>query len=138
MIDVDAAVVAWLLSSTPIVQEVGDRVYSPRLPKNLAGSQAISKSIVTCVRGGQGNRLNDIPEISPSVEFKCYGETPVAAWEVYRVVHDFLFAKKRVWISAASAYLIDASEETVGQDVIDPRTNWAFVLSFWTLKFRSS
>jgi hypothetical protein len=137
MIDVEAAVVAWLNSSTPIQQLVSDRVYSPRLPKNLTGDQEIPKSIVLGVRGGQGNRRNNIPEVAPSFEFKCYGETMEAAWEVFRALHDFLFGKQNVWISVASAYLIDATEDTFGQSVIDPRTNWPFVLAFWTLKFRS-
>ena len=129
MIDAVAAIREVLLADAALVVKVGDRIYLQRLPE---GHDFDQQALVFSIRGGTTELY--IPFIRPSVLFQAWGQNSIAAQEVYRALHDALHDQSRV--SVASGFLVYASEEVFGQNLIDPDTKKPFVLAFYRAIFR--
>jgi hypothetical protein len=138
--DVNSILREYLASQSEIIELVSNRIYCPRLPENCA-----LPAIGFFVRGG--NTSPYIPVIvSSSVQIDCWGDNPVIARQVYRVVYESLQGMQ--WQSViignysgcnygGDLYMIlSAIEEVHGQDLQDEVPGYFRVLSFWSLLTR--
>ena len=128
MIDSTTALITYLKTKTSLTTIVGTKIYSPRLPEGFAVNQAVT----LIVRGGETELNVDI--IKPSYQFKCWGSTPIEARAVYRALADVMNEIKNQTVG--SAYIYEAIEETHGQDLIDPDTEWFYTLAFFEITCR--
>lgn len=131
MIDTNVALRNYLLSQVSLRNHVGTRIYWPRLPETFV----LVKAISFFTNGGEANRY--IPEVETTIQFHCYGTTSIEARLVYRALFDVLHSKENIWIGAGDAFLIHAFEQGQGTDLIDPDTDWPFVLTFFDVKFQT-
>jgi len=90
-------------------------VFSPRLPENTT-----LPALGFFTRGGTSSPyIPGMPE--PSVQFDCWGDSPIAARKVYRALYDVLQGIQRQVVTVGgSDYIIwSAIEEVQGQDLQD-------------------
>ena len=110
------------------------RIMSPRLAEN---TDLPALSFFT--RGGTSTPY--IPGlINPSVQFDCWGITPMAARQVYRALYDVLQGVQRQVVTVdGSDYIIwSAIEEVQGQDMNDVDIPKYFrVLSFFSFMIKA-
>lgn len=82
--DTNAIIRAYLLTKTEITGIVGQRIHCPRLPENET-----LPALSFFTRGGLSNPY--IPGmISPSVQFDCWGDSPISARRIYRSLYESL------------------------------------------------
>ena len=129
MIDVPAAIREVLQADAALVAKVGDRIYLLHLPE---GHDFDQPAVVYSIRGGTSEL--DVPFIRPSIQFSLWGKDSLAAQEIYRLLHDAFHDRSHV--SVGSGFLVFSSEETHGQNLIDPDTKKPFVLAFFRAIFR--
>lgn len=130
MIDSSAATRELLLAFTPFSNLVGgERLWQGKLPASFTPSQG---GVVYFCRGGDSEL--HVPLIHPSYEFLCWHEKPEKARELYRALHDALW--DRPLTTLTSGVFLESQEEAHGQEGIDDKTGWTFVVSFWRLSFR--
>ncbi len=113
MIDTNAVIKAYLAEDSGLSAIVGTRIYCPRLPEN-----APIPALAFFSRGGTNNpHIPLIPE--PSVQFDCWGSTPIVARSVYRALYDCLqgLQNATVTIGSTTYYIMSAIEEVHGQDI---------------------
>lgn len=132
MIDTTAIVRNFILSRPGVAAQVVDRVYAVRIPEDLSVEPQIPKFILLSGVGGQASL--ELPFLEPTIQVKCFGPSPKLAREVYREVFDGLHGIDNYYFSGG--YVVFSYEEVQGQDLIDPSTGWAFVLSFFKFRFR--
>ena len=130
MIDSNAAIVEFLKTDAPLTTKVGTNIYVGRLKDGFN----LGPAVVVSTRGGRAELY--VPHIRPSVQFKCYGSTQIEAREVYRLIFDALDGIDGVTL-VSGRHIANALEEVHGQDLIDPDTNWPFVLSFFEVRLRA-
>jgi len=118
----------------PLITLISDRVYCPRLPKNLNLTTAPAISFFT--RGGTSDPY--IPGIiEPSVQFDCWGKSMVAARGCYRKLYDALQGVQNV-VTGSTQGIISAIEEVQGQDLVDTEIpNYFRVLTFFRIMIRA-
>ena len=110
--DTNAILRAHLLT---VALGIGGRIYVPRLPE---GTTLPALSFFT--RGGMSNpHIPPIP--SPSVQFDCWGTTPIEARNLYNALYDEMqgLTGQAVVIGADTFRIVSAVEESTGQDLQD-------------------
>ena len=113
--DTNSIIRAFLMTQTVLTDVVGQRVFSPRLPENTT-----LPALGFFTRGGTSSPyIPGMPE--PSIQFDCWGDSPIAAREVYRALYDVLQGIQRQTVAVGgSNYIIwSAIEEVQGQDLQD-------------------
>ncbi len=82
--DTNSVIRAYLVTQAALTALVGPRIYCPRLPEN-----ATLPAVSFFTRSGITNpHIEKI--VSPSIQFNCWAESPIAAREVYRALFDAL------------------------------------------------
>jgi hypothetical protein len=134
MIDTNAAFRSWLLQSDAIQAMTEGRVYCPDLPEGIDPSNGVA---ITFQRRG-GNADLYLPIVSPSITVKCWAgrDQAVQANQLYRAVFDQVHGQNNVNL-ADLGYVLSCFEQVQGQDVTDPDTGWATVVTFFQLTMRS-
>lgn len=130
MIDSNAAIVEFLKTDGPLATKVGTDIYAGRLKDGFE----LGPAIVVSTRGGKAEVY--IPHIKPSIQVKCYGTTQMEAREVYGLIFDALHGIDSITLGSGR-HIASALEEVQGQDLIDPDTNWPFVLAFFEVRLRA-
>lgn len=113
--DTNAIIRTFLVAQTILTDVVALRVYCPRLPEN-----AVLPALGFFTRGGRPNP--HIPPIAePSVQFDCWGESPIVARQVYRALYDVLqgIQNESVATPLGTYNILSAIEEVEGQDLQD-------------------
>lgn len=126
-----AAVREVIVGSSTAYSITGDRVFAgPRMPDEYDPASDGS-AVHFFMRGGDVDRY--LPIISPSMQFKFYGETMDDAMQAYDAVRNILHDMAPE--STTYGNIRSAFEESYGQTLIDPATGWPFILSFFKFKF---
>jgi hypothetical protein len=135
MIDSNLAVKTWLSSSQAITGLVGDRIYCGMLPEGY-DPEVDGDAITFFTRTGTAHP--ELPLISPSVQIECWSQVhgQQRARAVYRAVFDLCHQKNHIDLGEAG-YILSSTEEVQGQDLIDPDTKWAEVLTYYRLTMRA-
>ena len=127
MTDVSAALRTHLLANAALYALTGARIWAETDSPPAGYTPAEGGAVCFKVRGGQ-------PEYSdlllyPSVQFKCYGATSLAANAVYRAVYTALQNTR------AGGTVRWAQCEVLGQTLQEPESTggapWWFVLTFF-------
>ena len=106
------------------------RIYGP---PGLPADFTIQPAVSFFTSGGNSDLY--VTELrSPSKTIKCWGSTPVEARQVYRALYQVLQGIERVTVE--SNIILCAEQEVEGQDLIDPDTDWPFVLTFFKVMMR--
>lgn len=139
MIDPNAALIAWLQTSTALAALVGANIYSPVLPEGFSAMasgapDAAQRAVVVRKRGGKSE-----PEVStvldPSFAVECWALEAPDAQQIYGVIRDLMHGATSVDLGAAG-FVVLAQEEVPGQDITDPETHWAVCFAYFRVKLR--
>lgn len=127
--DINKAFRAALLEDVAIAAAVGTRVYWPRLPGGVDGWKPDKgTAIVFAVRGGYNHE--EIKQlVTPSYKLQVWSSTSAKARAVYQLVHNRMHTATN--LVTAEGKFRSIQEESYGQDVIDPDTNWPTVVTFY-------
>jgi len=119
-------------TGTDLYGLVATRVYVERLPK---GYDPDTKALVISIRGGDRDFQSDM--VTASVVIQSYGgsQNLISAFEVDRAVVDVLHGINMVTVS--SGIIMSAEQDTIGQSLIDPETEWVSVISTYTVQMRA-
>ncbi len=137
-IDWNAALKEFLDGEAYVTDEVGTKIFVRNIPK---GGGTPGKALVL-VQSGGGAAIR-LPIVTCEYRFRCYGDTAYEAREVYRGLRSALHGVKRKRITPGTGvsdsgthWLIIAKETGSPQDVMEPETDWNFVLcQFWCMFF---
>ena len=129
MIDPYTTVRAFLAGKSALTTLTGSRLYAGQDVPPPGYNPDDGQAITFRVRGG--TRDYDDAILIPSMQFKCYGDTETTAYQCYRALVDALHNGHNVTIN-------HAEEETFGQSLEEPDTEWHFVLCFFTIMLRAS
>ncbi len=113
--DTNAIIRAFLVLQAPLTDIVGTKIYCPRLPEDTE-----LPALGFFTRGGGSTPY--IPGIvTPSVQFDCWGTSPLAARQVYRALYDVLqgIQNETVSVDGSEYEILSAIEEVQGQDLQD-------------------
>lgn len=140
MVDPNALVVTWLRTIAAITALLPDRngtksIYAVELPPKF--DPAAGPAITITANGGISN-----PEITtiirPRIQIKIWGD--VLAFEavraVYSAMYDVINGAGNITIPAVGV-ILSCCEVSLPQDLSDPDTDWATVVSFYELFARS-
>lgn len=127
MIDAHARIRVYLASQAVLTALTGSRIYAARDVPPVGYTPDSGACVVFKIRSG-GRDYEDAL-LAPSVQFKCYGLTEVAAWACYCALVDALH-------NGHSTTILHAEEEGMGTPLEEPETRWPFVLSFFTIMIR--
>ena len=130
MIDPNAKVLALLEANVALVALCGSRIYAGRDVPREGYTPGDGSAICFRIRGGIGFDLENAI-LTPSFQFKCYGSTELAAMTCYRTLVDALH-------DGHSADVLRGIQESVGQLLEEPSTEWPFVLAFFTVHIRAA
>jgi hypothetical protein len=135
MTDPVLTVTTWLKSSADLAALVGANIFAPVMPEEFSCMEG-NNCVVVRRRGGTPHP--EIPTIlDPSFTIECWSmESPIAS-QIYGIVHDLIHGATSIDLGDAG-FVILAQEEISGQDIIDPETHWATVVSYYHFKIRSS
>lgn len=129
MIDALALIRTHLLANTALAALVSTRVYAGRDVPPPGYKPSDGAAITFKLRGGQPDY--DDALLNPSVQFRCYGATELAADVCYRALYDALH-------NAHGASVLHGEIEIAGQSLEEPETAWPFVLAYFTVMLRQS
>lgn len=129
MIDVNAVIRSYLITSTDLLALVGSRVYAGRDVPPPGYTPGDGDCVTFRVRGGSPDY--DDALLNPSVQIKCYSTSELGAWTLYRTLYDHLH-------NGRGASILHAESETLGQLLEEPDTEWVFVLAFFLIQIRQS
>lgn len=139
MVDATTTFVNWVGAGSGIGGVPATRIVGGDLPdgaKPGAGEEWIT---LRC-RGGES--YPEIPDwIKPSFEVACWAADPVTARQIYLAFREIVHGALGVTVSVAGyddAFIAVALEEVQGQDVTDPETGWALVISYYQLTMRTA
>lgn len=127
MIDANAKIREFLVADVPLVNLCGTRIYAGRDVPPEGYNPADGDAITFKIRGGSPDY--DDALLSPSVQFKCYGATELAAMACYRALYDALH-------NGTGATVLHGESEILGQALEEPDTQWTFVLAYFTVMLR--
>lgn len=82
-----------------------------------------------CFRPRGGVEVEESDHLFPSMQFKCFGSTPLAAWQAYMSLSQAL--------EQPGARIRWAGPEVTGQALREPETNWPYVLAFYQILIRN-
>lgn len=123
MIDADAVLRVYLAGKADLTALVGARLYaSAELPAGYNVSQG--PALLFATRGGGQEYSSRV--LDPSYQFRAYAATEAAARQVDRVLFDVLN-------DAKAAGILSARLESFPVLLMEPETEWPFVLSFYRL-----
>ncbi len=132
--DTNDIIRAYLVDQATLTDIVSARIYSPRLIEN-----ADLPAMGFFTRGGTAHAY--IPGLlMPSVQFDCWGDSPVSAREVYRALYDVLqgIHMQSVTLDSVGYTILSALEEVQGQDLQDVDIlNYYRVLTFFSFIIRA-
>ena len=114
-IDTNTVIRNYLVDQTTLTDEVGEKIYCPRLPENVE-----LPALGFFTRGGISTPY--IPGIvTPSIQFDCWGDSPIVARTIYRALYDVLqgIQNQPVTVDASDYMILGAEEEVQGQDLQD-------------------
>ena len=113
--DANSIIRAYLAAQTTLTDVVSSRIYHPRLPENC-----VLPALGFFTDGGSSTPY--IPGLlSPSVQFDCWGITPIVARQVYRALYDVLqgIQNQTVAVGGINYLIYGAEEEGLAQDMQD-------------------
>lgn len=119
MVDVQAAVLGFLEARLPAVKHVAGQDKPPKGHKPNDGNLIVFKT-----RGG--SHSHDADHLFPSMQFKCYAATELAAMQLYGSLFDALNHQSGDGIKWSES-------ETIGQPLYEPDTSWPYVLAFFNV-----
>jgi hypothetical protein len=123
MTDIQAKFRALFAAQSGITDEVSTRIYNTRLPKSITTAQ---KAIVINMNSGEVEKYT--PLVRPNFIIKAYGATMIEARAVYGAVYDALHQQNNITAGSVTWKAVDV--ESVGQDAIDPDTDWPYIIFF--------
>lgn len=129
MVDVHAAILAFLEDDATLVAAAPGGIFAARDVPPPGYKPDDGAAITFRVRGGTPDY--DDATLMPSVQFKCYGASELAAWTCYRTLYDTLH-------NGVSATIARGISEVLGQPLEEPDTDWPFVLAFFRVLIRQS
>lgn len=145
MIDSNLTLVTYLMQSAAIVALVANKsrtvvtqeslIFCGKLPQGYK-PEVNGRAITFMNRGGAADP--ELPIIRPSVQIECWAPAldSQGARELYRAVFDQLHQKNNIDLGDIG-YILAITEEVQGQDLDDPDTQWASVLSYYRLILRN-
>lgn len=131
--DTNSIIRAFLVDQDPLTSIVGTKIYCPRLPENTE-----LPALGFFTRGGSSTPY--IPGIvTPSVQFDCWGESPLAARQIYRALYDVLqgVQNQSVEVDGSIYKILSAREEVQGQDLQDEVPGYFRVLTSFSIMIRA-
>ena len=139
--DTNSIIYQYLINQTALTDVVSTRIYCPRLPENTT-----LPALGYFTRGGTSTPY--IPGIvEPSVQFDCWGATPIVARQVYRALYDVLQGIQNqvmpvlfplIFPISFNYSIMSAIEEVQGQDLQDVDIPTMFrVLTFFSMMIRA-
>ena len=133
--DTNAIIRTFLVAQSTLTDVISTRVYCPRLPENVT-----LPAIGYFTRGGDSHPY--IPGlVTPSVQFDCWGDTPIAAREVYRALYDVLQGVQfqNVVVDSTTYQIQSAIEEVQGQDLQDVDIpDYYKVMTFFSIQIKAT
>ena len=133
--DTNSIIRTFLVAQSTLTDVVSTRVYCPRLPENVT-----LPAIGYFTRGGDSHPY--IPGlVTPSVQFDCWGDTPIAAREVYRALYDVLQGVQfqNVVVDSTTYQIQSAIEEVQGQDLQDVDIpDYYKVMTFFSIQIKAT
>ena len=126
--DTNKIVREYLVNQSTLTAVVSTRIYVPRLPENTT-----LPAIGFFTRGGTATPyIPGIPQ--PSIQFDCWGATPIVARQVYGLLYDVLQGIQRQTVTVdGNDYIIhSAIEEVQGQDLQDEIKDYYRVMTFFS------
>ena len=127
MIEPQTIIQAFLAADSGLSALTSSRIYAGRDVPPKGYDPADGAAVAFRVRGG----FHDYDDalLVPSVQFKCYGASEVAAYACYRALVDALH-------NGYSATILHGEEETIGQSLEETGTEWRFVLCHFMVHIR--
>ena len=128
--DINSIINTYLNTLTGLTDLVSTRIYTPTLPED-----PVLPAVSYMVRGGSNDPY--IPGmLYPSVQFDCWADNLIDAWEIYRKLYDNL---QGIQYETVGAYQIQSAiEEVQGQMVTDEEISGFFkVMTFFSLIIRA-
>ena len=118
----------YLITQTALTAVATGGIFCPRLPEN-----ATLPAIGFFTRGGDSTPY--IPGIvTPSIQFDCWADSPIAARTIYRALYDVLqgIQNETVTVDGSDYVILGAQEEVQGQDLqdVDIPTYYRVLTSF--------
>ena len=114
-IDTNTVIRNYLVDQTTLTDIIEEKIYCPRLPENVE-----LPALGFFTRGGISTPY--IPGIvTPSIQFDCWGDSPIVARTVYRALYDVLqgIQNQPVTVDDSDYVILGAQEEVQGQDLQD-------------------
>lgn len=113
--DTNSIIRTFLALQASLTDIVGTKIYCPRIPETVE-----LPALGFFTRGGSSTPY--IPGIvTPSVQFDCWGASPLAARQIYRALYDVLqgVQNQSVTVDGSDYLILSAREEVQGQDLQD-------------------
>ena len=130
--DVPAAIRAHLLADAGVAAQVGTRVYSQELPRDMADDMPVKAVVARSSSGGFGPGRLSLPVQSLRIDTTCYGASTVDAYAVHAAVHKALKYLSRRTIGAVLLHWATVDIAALhGRDPDVPE--WAFVFASWNV-----
>jgi len=145
MIDANLLLRTWLLTPTlngnpnPVLAALGSsNIYAGHLPSGV--DPKIGPIVVVRTGGGTasitggGSAHAEIPLTKPRMQVTVWANVNQfqTARNVYGAIFDWIHQQTNVDFGVLG-YVMSCLEDTEGQDVTDPHTGFATVVSFWSL-----
>jgi hypothetical protein len=149
MIDANLFLRTWLLTAVvngqqnPIPGVLGSQqIFAGQVPPGVDTS--VAPAIIVRAGGGTasassgGSAHPEIPIIQPRMQITawCGPNQFQLARQIYGAAFDWIHGKTAIDLGAIG-YALSCLELTEGQDVTDPHTGFATVVSFWSLMLRA-
>ena len=114
-IDTNTVIRNYLVDQTTLTDIIEEKIYCPRLSENVE-----LPALGFFTRGGISTPY--IPGIvTPSIQFDCWGSSPIIARTIYRALYDVLqgIQNQPVTVDVSDYMILGAEEEVQGQDLQD-------------------
>lgn len=127
------ALVTFLKADSPLAAIVGTDIYGAELPNSVTESMPKSVVVISPVGSPPGPGANsNLSFMSLRLDLKCYGATPLTAWDAYLAVRA---AMKGLEGSVKDTVLLyDASIEAGPIQLRDADLEWPLVLGTFNLR----
>lgn len=129
MIDAEATLTAYLLQQAGLTALVGQNLWAATDPPKSYPGPAVSPALVFVARGGGVDYSDAI--LARSFQFRAIGQTEAAARQLDQALYTALHGGKSYEIKHAEM-------QQAGNLLIDPDTDWPFVLSAYTVLFSNT
>lgn len=140
MVDANALLRAWILSSTAITTIVGNGnlnggVYCVDLPEKF--DPKLGPGITIARRGGQSHcEISGLVDARMQVKVWTDVEQYELAGRLYSAIYDWIHGGTGVTMNGLGT-VVRCIEVTPGQDLDDPDTGWSTIVSFYQLMARA-